>query len=48
MGMISLTPGLFFNAETAEILAETAEKNSINVFFRVFCVEFRVFRVEKS
>jgi len=30
---------LFFNAETAEILAETAEKNSMIVFFRVFCVE---------
>jgi len=46
--MISLTPGLFFNAETAEILAENAEKNSMIVFFRVFCEEFRVFRVEKN
>jgi len=47
MGMISLIPGLFFNAETAEILAENAEKNSRIVFFHMFCVEFRVFRVEK-
>jgi len=39
LGMISLTPGLFFNAETAEILAETAENNSMIVFFRVFRVE---------
>jgi len=37
LGMISLTPGLFFNAETAEILAENAEKIRF-VFFRVFRV----------
>jgi len=44
-GMISLTPGLFFNAETAEILAENAEKNSMIVFFRVFRVEKKLITI---
>jgi len=46
--MISLTPGLFFNAETAEILAENAENNSMIVFFRVFRVEKKLKTIFES